>query len=158
MTRSTRVLSALLGVLALSIPLGCSLFGSEPQTLDDLRVYIGTRVADPERASAMQAEVERAKTRLDEFNRALRELGSEMRAANARYDASRDRIDQLFQRHNRLRAQVQDDLLDGMLAVRDLATDDEWGDIVELSLNTYRKQLAQAGRVHSVTATEGRDG
>ncbi len=158
MTRSTRLLSVLLGVLALSIPLGCSLFSSEPQTLDDLRTYIAERVDDPERATAMQVEIDRAKERLDDFNRALRELGVEMRAANGRYDASRDRIDQLFQRHNRLRAQVQDDLLDGMLAVRDLATDDEWGDIVELSLNTYRRQLMQAGLVHSATSTEERDG
>ena len=96
------------------------------------REYIRANVAEPERASAMIALVDRCEALTLELDRAQQAFLAEVERVNARPDATEAELSAVLDRALEARSKTSDQLFDALLELRGVARPEEWQRIVEM--------------------------
>ena len=133
MTRISKSICMLLSLLLLLA--GCS--GKEKmKTADDwlveMRKVVHAEVSEPQRATAIIAELETLVTTLTQWQKSQVQFTAEFKALNANYDASRQEFQHLIEGNNSNRQQHEKRLWETRIRIRELSSEDEWQTISSL--------------------------
>ena len=114
---------------------GCS--GQEKmKTADDwlveMRKVVHAEVSEPQRATAIIAELETLVTTLTQWQKSQVQFTAEFKALNANYDASRQEFQHLIEGNNSNRQQHEKRLWETRIRIRELSSEDEWQTISSL--------------------------
>lgn len=119
---------------------GCELFGAEEDPIQVLRAEID-RVEDPERARAMRAQADVFVSCLAQQRANVDELSKAIDGMYRDRSVTEDEIQALMDHHQANRVEIRERLLASVLALRDLATEDEWERILAAEQRAYREQV-----------------
>jgi hypothetical protein len=110
------------------------------------REYIRANVAEPERASAMIALVDRCEALTLELDRAQQAFLAEVERENARPDATDAELRAVLDRALAARERTSDQLFDALLELRATARPAEWERIVQMEADGLGANLRRERR------------
>ncbi len=140
-TLPRRLTQAVISVAALTAAIGCGMFGSPSDPVQDLRALLIDRVKEPQRVEQMLGLVDRFEAKIEELNKKTETFAAELRTLNRDYDSTRAQFDQLLKRQNGEREALRDRILATTMNLRSLATPHEWEDIIDLQLESFEVRI-----------------
>lgn len=118
-----------------------------PQVVaQNTREYIRENVAEPERAVAMIALVDRCEALTLELDRAQQAFLAEVERVNARPDATEAELTAVLDRALEVRGKTSDQLFDALLELRGTARPEEWERIVQMEGDGLRANVRRERR------------
>ena len=107
----------------------------------EVRESVRAEVTDPDRATQMLAELDRAEELFGQLQTIAKKFSSDFAALDRNYDATDEQFQSLFEKYEHDRDPIRSELLDLQIRFKQLATADEWSKVSKIDEDLLKERI-----------------